>query len=228
MSGAGDTVSATMAVALAAGAGPRAAAELANTAGGIVVGKVGTAVVSRDELYSRLLAAEVLPSETKVVTAEAAIETVDRWRKRGQKIGFANGCFDLLHPGHVSLLTEASAACDRLVVAVNNDDSVRRLKGEERPVQSETARAIVLASLGMVDLVVVFSEDTPLRLIDLLKPDVLIKGGDYSADEVVGADVVRAHGGEVKLATIVPGHSSTRVIDRMSNPPAPRPRGLGT
>ena len=216
VSGAGDTVVATMAVALAVGADLTVAAELANIAGGIVVGKVGTAVVGRDEFASALLAVEVSSSEAKVMSAEVAVETVERWRKRGQKVGLTNGCFDLLHPGHVSLLTEAKAACDRLVVALNSDDSVKRLKGADRPVQSETARAIVLASLGMVDMVVVFSDDTPIPLLETLKPDVLIKGGDYGIDEVVGADVVRAYGGEVKLAAVVPGHSSTNVIAKMS------------
>ena len=168
VSGAGDTVVATTAVALAAGVELAIGAELANVAGGIVVGKVGTAVVSRDELASGLLAVEVSSSEAKVLSAEAAAATVDRWRDRGQKIGFTNGCFDLLHPGHISLLTEAKAACDRLVVAMNSDESVQRLKGDDRPIQHETARAIVLASLSTVDVVVIFSEDTPIPLLELL------------------------------------------------------------
>jgi D-beta-D-heptose 7-phosphate kinase/D-beta-D-heptose 1-phosphate adenosyltransferase len=216
VSGAGDTVVATTAVALAAGAELSVAAELANVAGGIVVGKVGTAVVSRDELASGLLASEIASSEAKVTSADAAIAAADRWRKRGQKVGFVNGCFDLLHPGHVSLLTEAKAACDRLIVAVNSDELVKDLKGEDRPVQHEAARAIVLASLSMVDMVVISSEDTPIPLLGFLKPDVLIQGGDYTIDEVVGADVVLAYGGEVKLAAFVPGHSSSKVIAKMS------------
>jgi D-beta-D-heptose 7-phosphate kinase/D-beta-D-heptose 1-phosphate adenosyltransferase len=226
VSGAGDTVVATTAVALAAGAELAFAAELANVAGGIVVGKVGTAVVSRDEFDSVLTGAGASPSEAKVTSADGALAAVDRWRERGQKIGFTNGCFDLLHPGHVSLLTEAKAACDRLVVAMNSDESVKRLKGEGRPVQPETARAIVLASLSMVDVVVVFSEDTPIDLIQLLKPDVLIKGSNYTIDQVVGADWVRSYGGEVKLAALVPGHSSTEVIAKMSSGSAPRARGV--
>ena len=129
VSGAGDTVVATTAVALAAGAELCVAAELANVAGGIVVGKVGTAVVSRDELAAGLLASEIASSEAKVTSADAAIAAADRWRKRGQKVGFVNGCFDLLHPGHVSLLTEAKAACDRLIVAVNSDELVKRPEG---------------------------------------------------------------------------------------------------
>jgi D-beta-D-heptose 7-phosphate kinase/D-beta-D-heptose 1-phosphate adenosyltransferase len=217
VSGAGDTVVATTAVALAAGADLAAAAQLANIAGSIVVGKLGTAVVTRDELASALVAAEVSSSEAKIVSAQAAADAVARWRSQGLKIGFTNGCFDLLHPGHVSLLTEARASCDRLIVALNSDDSVRRLKGDDRPVQTETARALVLASLSMVDLVVIFGDDTPIPLLELLKPDVLIKGGDYTVDQVVGADVVRGYGGAVKLAALVPGHSSSEVIARMSN-----------
>lgn len=217
VSGAGDTVIATTAVSLAAGADLAAAARLANIAAGVVVGKVGTAVVHRDELSSAVLAAEVSTSEAKVVSPEAAAEGTARWRAQGLKVGFTNGCFDLLHPGHVSLLTEARTVCDRLIVGLNSDDSVRRLKGDDRPVQSETARALVLASLSLVDLVVVFGDDTPIPLLELLRPDVLIKGGDYSLDEVVGADVVRAYGGEVKLAALVPGHSSSNVIAKMSN-----------
>jgi D-beta-D-heptose 7-phosphate kinase/D-beta-D-heptose 1-phosphate adenosyltransferase len=214
VSGAGDTVVATTAVALAAGAELAIAAELANVAGGIVVGKVGTAVLSCDELAAGLLAAEVSSSEAKVVSADAALATVDRWRELGKKIGFANGCFDLLHPGHVFLLSEAKAACDYLVVAMNDDDSVRRLKGVNRPVQHEASRAIVLASLSMVDLVVVSSEDTPLRLLEFLKPDLLIKGGDQTLDDVLGADVVRAYGGEVKVADLVPRQSSGEVMKK--------------
>ena len=217
VSGAGDTVVATTAVAMAAGAELAAAAQLANVAGGVVVGKVGTAVVTRDELASALMEAEVLSAESKVASTNAASDTVARWKTQGLRVGFTNGCFDLLHPGHVSLLGEARSACDRLIVGLNNDDSVRRLKGDDRPVQNETARALVLASLSTVDLVVLFGEDTPLRLIETLKPDVLVKGSDYKIDEVVGADFVRSYGGEVKLANIVPGHSSSDVIARMTN-----------
>ncbi len=226
VSGAGDTVVAVTAVALAVGAELAVAAELANVAAGIVVGKIGTAVVSRNELRAGLRAAEVASCEAKVASLDAAIAAAELWRAQGHKVGFTNGCFDLLHPGHVSLLSEAKAACDRLIVAVNSDASVRRLKGSGRPVQQETARAIVVASLAMVDLVVVFAEDDPLRLLGLLRPDVLVKGADYTIDQVVGADLVRGYGGEVKLAALVPGHSSSRVIARMSNGGAASVRGL--
>jgi D-beta-D-heptose 7-phosphate kinase/D-beta-D-heptose 1-phosphate adenosyltransferase len=128
------------------------------------------------------------------------------------KVGFTNGCFDLLHPGHVSLLAQARAACDRLVVGLNSDASVKRLKGEGRPVQSEAARAAVMASLGTVDLVVIFDEDTPLRQIETLKPDVLVKGADYTRATVVGADVVEKFGGRVILAELMPAYSTTATI----------------
>ena len=215
VSGAGDTVVATTAVALAAGADRIAAARLANLAGGIVIGKVGTATASRDELAAALLAADVSTSEAKIVSRQAALEAVRRWRARGLKIGFTNGCFDLLHPGHVSLLAQARAACDRLVVGLNNDASTRRLKGSDRPVQREAARAVVLASLASVDLVVVFGEDTPLDLLDALRPDLLVKGADYAVEQVVGAAEVRAWGGQVMLAELAEGHSTTETIARL-------------
>jgi D-beta-D-heptose 7-phosphate kinase/D-beta-D-heptose 1-phosphate adenosyltransferase len=138
------------------------------------------------------------------------------WRRRGARIGFTNGCFDLLHPGHISLLKQARAACDKLVVGLNSDASVKRLKGKDRPVQSEASRATVLASLAAVDLVVVFHEDTPLNLIDTLRPDVLVKGADYSLDQVVGGEEVRAWGGEVVLADILNGHSTSETIRRLA------------
>ncbi len=216
VSGAGDTVAATLGVALAAGASLAEAARLANLAGGIVVGKVGTAVARADDLRDALHVAEVMTAEAKVVPLNAALERIERWRRRGARIGFTNGCLDLIHPGHVSLLNQARAACDRLVVGLNSDDSVRRMKGPGRPVQSETARATVLASLGMVDLVIVFDEDTPMRLIEAIRPDVLVKGADYSLDQVVGAPFVQSYGGQVLLAELMPGHSTTRTIAKMA------------
>jgi D-beta-D-heptose 7-phosphate kinase/D-beta-D-heptose 1-phosphate adenosyltransferase len=132
-------------------------------------------------------------------------------------VGFANGCFDLIHPGHVSLLTQARANCDRLIVGLNSDDSVKRLKGAARPVQDEVARAIVLASLSSVDMVVVFPQDTPLELILALRPDVLVKGKDYAADKVVGAREVQSWGGRLFLADLTAGQSTTNTIARMRN-----------
>jgi D-beta-D-heptose 7-phosphate kinase/D-beta-D-heptose 1-phosphate adenosyltransferase len=187
VSGAGDTVIAAFAAGLAAGLSMEEAAALANAAAGIVVGKVGTAAVWIDELRKELLHERVLASEAKIVGADEAHDLVQRWRRAGHRIGFTNGVFDLLHPGHVSLLRQARAACDRLVVGVNSDASVRRLKGKDRPIQDEAARATVLASLASVDAVVVFGEDTPIELIRGLKPDLLVKGADYTLDKVVGA-----------------------------------------
>ena len=148
------------------------------------------------------------------------MERVAEWHRRGLKVGFANGCFDLIHPGHVHLLTEARARCDRLVVALNTDASVQRLKGPTRPLQNETARAIVMASLSPVDLVVLFGEETPFELIRTLRPDVLVKGADYSIEEVVGADLVRSWGGMVLLVELQQGHSTTGTIQRMTDPAA--------
>ncbi len=215
VSGAGDTAVATLTAALSAGVDLDDAARLANLAAGIVVGKVGTAVVRAPELLAALHAQEWRHGEAKVAAREEAAESVARWRHLGKRVGFTNGCFDLLHPGHISLLTQARAACDVLVVGLNSDASVKRLKGDSRPVQSETARATVLASLGCVDLVVVFGEDTPEQLIRALRPDVLVKGADYTVETVVGADFVQSYGGRVVLANLVAGQSTTNTIRRM-------------
>ncbi|MHA1151532.1 MAG: D-glycero-beta-D-manno-heptose 1-phosphate adenylyltransferase [Alphaproteobacteria bacterium] len=216
VSGAGDTVAAAVAAALAAGLGLEDAARLANVAAGIVVGKLGTAVASRSELLQTLHASDLMAAEAKVVVPGALLARAERWRGAGLRLGFTNGCFDLLHPGHVSLLAQARAACDRLIVGLNSDASTRRLKGEGRPIQSEAARAAVLASLASVDLVVIFGEDTPLKLIETLKPDVLVKGADYARDEVVGADLVERLGGKLILVELSPGHSTSGTIGRMS------------
>ena len=217
VSGAGDTVIATLAAALAAGNPLGQAAALANLAGGIVVGKVGTAPIRRDELAAAVRHARWVDSESKVTDTAMAQRLVTTWRADRHRIGFTNGCFDLLHPGHLSLLRQARARCDRLVVGLNDDASVRRLKGANRPIQNEVARAAVLASLEIVDLVVVFAEDTPLALIDRLRPHVLVKGADYAIDQVVGADLVQSYGGEVFLAALEPGHSTTATIARLSS-----------
>jgi D-beta-D-heptose 7-phosphate kinase/D-beta-D-heptose 1-phosphate adenosyltransferase len=215
VSGAGDTVIATLAAALAVGAEPARAARLANTAAGIATGKLGTAVVHPADLLGALQARTVLASEAKVVALETALERVQRWRAAGERVAFTNGCFDLIHPGHVSLLGQARSAADRLVVGLNSDESVRRLKGPERPVQNETARGIVLASLAMVDLVLVFDEDTPIELIRALRPEVLVKGADYRLDQVVGGEEVQSYGGRVLLADLLAGHSTTGTIARV-------------
>jgi D-beta-D-heptose 7-phosphate kinase / D-beta-D-heptose 1-phosphate adenosyltransferase len=208
VSGAGDTVVATLALALAAGADLEEAAQLANRAAGIVVGKAGTAVVHPEEL------AHALGRDTKVLTLGPALDRVATWRRQGARIGFTNGVFDLLHPGHVSLLAQARARCDRLVVGLNSDASVKRLKGAGRPVQAEAARAQVLAAMQAVDLVIVFGEDTPVELIRAVKPELLVKGADYTVATVVGAELVQSWGGEVYLADLTPGASTTSMIAR--------------
>jgi D-beta-D-heptose 7-phosphate kinase / D-beta-D-heptose 1-phosphate adenosyltransferase len=220
VSGAGDTLVATLAVALAAGAALPEAAMLANATAGISVSKQGTATVSRQELLGALHLDGLVATDRKFATLEEAIARVVDWRRHGLKVGFANGCFDLIHPGHVQLLSEARAACDRLIVALNTDASVRRLKGPTRPLQNEMARATVMASMSPVDLVTLFDEDTPLAMIQALRPDVLVKGSDYTVDQVVGADLVRGWGGKVVLVTLREGHSTTSTIRRMAVPAA--------
>lgn len=217
VSGAGDTVIATLSAALGAGIPLVQAARLANAAAGIVVGKVGTAVVHPEELVAAFHHQDLWQAENKLASWEQAKDRIKAWRHKGLKIGFTNGCFDLLHPGHVSLLAQARAACDKLVVGLNSDASVQRLKGPTRPVQSEASRAAVLASLASVDLVVIFGEDTPIELITALKPDLLVKGADYTVDKVVGADLVAGWGGRVLLADLAQGHSTTATIARMKN-----------
>ena len=214
VSGAGDTVVAAFALALAAKSGEEDAARLANIAAGIAVAKMGTAAVTADEVAAELQFRQLQSAEKKIVSPERAGENLSQWRAKGLKVGFTNGCFDLVHPGHISLLNQARARCDRLVVGLNSDASVRKLKGPGRPVQDETARAIVLASLAMVDLVVIFSEDTPDQLIRALKPDLLVKGADYKRAEIVGADFVSSYGGEVLLAELLPHHSTTGLVGR--------------
>lgn len=216
VSGAGDTVIATLAAGIAAGLPLLTAARLANVAAGIVVGKIGTAVVYAEDLERELRRQDLVTGEEKIVPLARAVDGVLRWRRQGQRIGFTNGCFDLLHPGHVSLLAQAKAACDKLIVGLNSDASVTRLKGPDRPVQTEAARAQVIASLASVDLVVIFPEDTPMALISALRPDVLVKGADYSLDQVVGADLVRSWGGRVVLADLSPGHSTTATIKKLA------------
>lgn len=215
-SGAGDTALAALGAALAAGATLEVAVGFAILASGVAVGKVGTATVSPDELMEAALSAHLAPAEAKVATPQRMADEVARWRARGLKVGFTNGCFDILHKGHVAYLSQARSWCDRLIVGVNSDPSVRRLKGEGRPVNDLESRAMVLAGLETVDLVVPFDEDTPLKLIETARPDVLVKGADYSEDQVVGHELVRGWGGEVRLAELVEGFSTTAAIARMT------------
>jgi D-beta-D-heptose 7-phosphate kinase / D-beta-D-heptose 1-phosphate adenosyltransferase len=214
-SGAGDTTLAALGLAIAAGAPIGEAVAFAQLAAGVAVGKVGTAVVSPDELMEAALSVHIAPAEAKIATPQRMAAEVARWRERGLRVGFTNGCFDILHRGHVAYLAQARAWCDKLIVGVNSDRSVRALKGPERPVNDLESRALVLAGLGSVDLVAPFDEDTPLKLIEAARPDVLIKGADYAEDQVVGGDLVKSWGGEVRLAPLVEGFSTTAAIARM-------------
>lgn len=217
VSGAGDTAVAALSLGIAGGATVADAARLANVAAGIVVGKYGTAVVTAGEIIATLEQGERGLGASKNFTLPSVLQLVARWRELGLRIAFTNGCFDLLHPGHISLLEQAKGSADRLIVGLNADVSVRRLKGAGRPVQSEVARATVLASLKTVDAVVIFAEDTPLSLIETLEPDVLVKGADYTVDNVVGAEVVLRRGGKVLLAELVPAQSTTNTLKRVSS-----------
>jgi D-beta-D-heptose 7-phosphate kinase/D-beta-D-heptose 1-phosphate adenosyltransferase len=220
VSGAGDTVAAVMALLLAMRAPFEPAMRAANAAAAVVVGKRGTSTVSMVELRHRLLPAASLAPEDKIVYDWAVLdERLAEWRRLGLRVGFTNGCFDLLHRGHVRLLAEARAACDRLVIGLNSDASTRRLKGNGRPINPAEGRAEVLAALEAVDLVVVFEEDTPLELIRRVRPAVLVKGADYRRDEVVGREVVEATGGDVILVDLVPGHSTTKLVQRAAEAP---------
>ncbi|MDP3691015.1 D-glycero-beta-D-manno-heptose-7-phosphate kinase [Bradyrhizobium sp.] len=215
VSGAGDTVAAVLAVTLSAGADWETALRMANAAAAVAVGKKGTASVTSAELRRKILPHAFLAAEEKIVASGTGLEAqLADWRRQGLRVGFTNGCFDILHPGHVKVLTAARGACDRLIVGLNSDASVKRLKGEARPVQDERARAEVLAALEAVDLVVVFEEDTPIMLIAAIKPSVLVKGGDYTRDQVVGHEIVEAHGGEVLLIDVLPGFSTTSLVNR--------------
>jgi D-beta-D-heptose 7-phosphate kinase / D-beta-D-heptose 1-phosphate adenosyltransferase len=215
VSGAGDTVAAALAVSLAAGADWETALRIANAAAAVAVGKKGTATVTSAELRRKILPHAFLAAEEKIIAAGGDLAAhLSDWRKQGLRIGFTNGCFDILHPGHVKVLTAARAACDRLIVGLNSDASTKRLKGEGRPVQDEQARSEVLAALEAVDLVAIFEEDTPIRLIAEIRPSVLVKGGDYSREQVVGHEIVEANGGEVLLVDILPGFSTTTLVNR--------------
>jgi D-beta-D-heptose 7-phosphate kinase/D-beta-D-heptose 1-phosphate adenosyltransferase len=217
VSGAGDTVIAALALAFADGRTLVQAMHIANAAAGVVVSKLGTATADIAEVMHELSAQDTQAS-AGLTSLEAAKLLAARWRDQGFAVGFTNGCFDILHPGHVSLLAFARSKCDRLIVALNTDESVSRLKGPSRPVNTLAQRAQVMAAIRHVDAVVAFGEDTPLELITALVPDVLVKGADYTVDRVVGADVVQAAGGRVVLAELVPGQSTTGIIERMREP----------
>ncbi len=218
VSGAGDTVIATLALALASGLPIETAVPLANVAAGIVVSKVGTVPVTRNELITSLLPEIELQASEKLLELAQLQRRVSAWRSKGERVVFTNGCFDLLHVGHITLMEDARRQGDRLVVAINSDASVSGLKGPTRPVVRERDRGRVLAALAAVDAVIVFGEPTPLELICALKPDVIVKGGDYVEETVVGAKEVRSWGGTVKIVPTVEGFSTTRLIARAAQP----------
>ncbi|KEQ19510.1 bifunctional D-glycero-beta-D-manno-heptose-7-phosphate kinase/D-glycero-beta-D-manno-heptose 1-phosphate adenylyltransferase HldE [Endozoicomonas numazuensis] len=213
VTGAGDTVISTLATALAAGAELPKAAALANIAAGIVVAKLGTATVSMPELRREVN--RELGAERGVVTRDQLKIALEDAQAHGEKIVFTNGCFDIIHAGHVGYLEQARQQGDRLVLAINSDASVKRLKGEGRPINSEDRRMAVLAGLEAVDWVVCFEEDTPEELLRMVKPDVLVKGGDYTIDEVVGAPIVYEYGGEVKVLAFLDNCSTTAIVEKI-------------
>ena len=215
VSGAGDTVAAAIALSLASGQAPELAMQIANVAAGVVVGKRGTATVSPAEVMAELDAGHRMtasfPGAINLSEARSLRET---WAREGLSVGFTNGCFDILHAGHVVLLRQAAQTCDRLIVALNTDASVSALKGPDRPVQSENVRASVMAAIKGVDAVILFGEATPLEAIRELQPDVLVKGADYAEDQIVGADIVKARGGRIVRVGLIDGQSTTRVIEK--------------
>ncbi len=214
VSGAGDTVIAVLALCLASGLQPETAVQLANVAAGIVVGKVGTVPVEKHELLAALGPQIALHAEDQVLTRDELVQRIQLWKANGERVVFTNGCFDLLHIGHITVLEQARRFGDRLIVAINSDASVSSLKGPTRPIVSQRDRARVLAALSAVDAVVVFDEPTPLDLIVAARPDVLVKGGDYQADSVVGAKELASWGGEVRIVPLVDGFSTTRLIEK--------------
>lgn len=218
VSGAGDTVIATLALAYVRGLHIGDAARIANSAAGIVVGKLGTATVYRTDLKTALHTQEMREGSRKIYSRESVAEQVRTWQKQGLKVGFTNGCFDVVHAGHIQILEDAKAQCDRLVLGLNSDDSVRRLKGESRPVNHEMDRAMLLAAISAVDAVSIFREDTPLELLELIRPDVLMKGQDYTKDQVVGGELVESYGGEIVLLPLKKGYSTTATIEKMQKP----------
>ncbi len=238
VSGAGDTVIATLAAGFAAGLNFQDASGLANTAAGIVVGKVGTQPISLDELvlsswipdHGTVFSDVAIDSHTskthirtlrgaemhgKIMSRDAALFMIRTWRSSGDKIVFTNGCFDLLHPGHIHLIRQAKSFGDRLIVGINSDASVKRLKGATRPILGQKDRSIILSALASVDMVVIFDEDTPLELIKALQPDVLVKGSDYTPDTVVGRDIVESYGGRVCIVSMLDNYSTTGITEKI-------------
>ena len=221
VSGAGDTVIATLAASLAGGLQIETAVELANLAAGIVVGKVGTVPIARHELVAALTPSTNLNAGEKIIDLYRTKLRVAEWRASGETIVFTNGCFDLLHVGHITLLEDCRRFGSKLILGLNSDASVCRLKGPTRPIVSERERARVMSALAAVDAVVLFEEDTPLELIRALRPDVLVKGGDYTIETVVGHEEVIANGGRVEIVPTVEGFSTTNIVKKLTATPEP-------
>jgi D-beta-D-heptose 7-phosphate kinase/D-beta-D-heptose 1-phosphate adenosyltransferase len=213
VSGAGDTVLATLTAAVVAGLARDAAVQLANLAARVVVAKLGTTPIQRGELLDTIRSGNLTAHSAKVCDLATLMRRLAAWRMQNERIVFTNGCFDLLHIGHVTLLAKAKEEGDRLIVGLNTDRSVRALKGESRPIVAQNDRAQVLAGLTSVDAVVLFDEPTPIDLIDQVRPDVLVKGGDYLGCQIPGADLVRSRGGVVSIIPLVEGRSSTRILE---------------
>jgi D-beta-D-heptose 7-phosphate kinase/D-beta-D-heptose 1-phosphate adenosyltransferase len=211
ITGAGDMVLATIGICLAAKCSPAQAAQLANVTGGLEVEHVGVAVIRREEIRNYLLA-EQQPAAAKVLEHQPLTDALNACRARGQRIVFTNGCFDLLHVGHITYLQQAATMGDVLVIGLNSDPSVRALKGPKRPVISQQDRAAILAALACVDFVAIFDEQTPQALIQRVRPDVLVKGGDYRPEEIVGRQFVESYGGQVVVTPIVAGVSTTKIL----------------
>jgi len=214
VTGAGDTVLAVLSLGLAAGIDYGDAARLANVAAGIVVGKLGTSTVSPAEIMAEVRRGHK-DSDTKIRNLDVLAGLVEAEKRSGKRIVFTNGCFDLLHVGHVKYLQKARSFGDLLILGLNSDSSIRRLKGEKRPLIGEDERAHILAALDCIDYVLIFEEDTPLRVISALRPDVLVKGGDYTLDGVVGRELVESYGGRVELVSFVDGKSTTNIIEKV-------------
>jgi len=215
VSGAGDTVIATIAACMAAKLKMETAVELANLAAGIVVGKVGTVPIAMHELIAALTPSSGIGAGEKILDHERLVKRIAEWRASGESIVFTNGCFDILHVGHITLLEDCRRFGSKLVLGLNSDDSICRLKGPSRPIVGERERSRVMAALAAVDAVVLFAEDTPLELIKQVKPDVIVKGGDYVAESVVGYAEVTAMGGRVEIVPTVEGFSTTNLVKKM-------------
>ena len=214
VSGAGDTVVATISASLSAGIDLKQAVQLANISAGIVVAKTGTAVAYASDIVEALGKRRSETEKTKILSIKSVVDRAKDWRAQKLKVGFTNGCFDLLHPGHIATINAAKMACDKLIVGLNSNASVQRLKGDQRPIQSEEIRAQILSSLMNVDAVLVFSEDTPVKILEKLKPDVFIKGGDYKIQMLPEATTVQAYGGKIILTSLLKGYSTTATISK--------------